>query len=86
MAENTLPGEPGRADADEADAAGQLNELRERRISAIEEVLVATGPRRWLLRWRFRRRLRTSTAECAWAGESWHDRRAQAMSEEYYQG
>lgn len=61
-----------------------LNELRERRISAIEEVLAAPGPTRWLLTWRFRRRLRASVRECAWAGETWHARRAQEMSEELY--
>jgi hypothetical protein len=61
-----------------------LDELRERRISAIEEVLAAPWQRRWLCAWRFRRRLRASVRECAWAGESWHDRRGQAMSEERY--
>jgi hypothetical protein len=62
----------------------ELAELRERRISALEEVLAAPWPRRWLIGWRFRRRLRASARECAWAGESWHDRRAQAMSEEWH--
>lgn len=62
----------------------ELSELRERRISAIEEVLAVPWPQRWLLAWRFRRGLRASVRECAWAGESWHDRRAQAMSEEHY--
>jgi hypothetical protein len=61
-----------------------LDELRERRISALEEVLAAPWQRRWLLAWRFRRRLRASVRACAWAGDSWHDRRGQAMSEERY--
>jgi hypothetical protein len=71
-------------DDDVAEVSGHLNELRERRISALEEVFASPWPRRWLLARRFRRRLRRSVAECAWAGESWHDRRAQAMSEEFY--
>jgi hypothetical protein len=62
----------------------RLNELRERRISEIEEVLATPWPRRWLLGWRWRQQVRRSARECAWAGEAWHDRRAQAMSEEFY--
>lgn len=66
------------------DVRDGLNELRERRIAAIEEVLAAPWPRRWLLAWGFRRRLRRSTRECAWAGRSWYERRAQETSEELY--
>lgn len=68
-----------------ADVRDRLNELRERRIAAIEEVLAASWPRRWLLGWGFRRRLRRSARESAWAGRSWYERRAQAMSEELYE-
>jgi hypothetical protein len=67
------------------DVRDRLNELREQRIAAIEEVLAAPWPRRWLVARGFRRRVRRSARESAWAGRSWYERRAQAMSEEFYE-
>lgn len=63
---------------------GRLNELREQRISAIEEIFAAPWPRRWFLAWRFGRELRRSARQYAWAGDSWHERRAHAMSDQFY--
>jgi hypothetical protein len=70
---------------DQADGTGWLNELREQRISAIEEVIAAGWPRRWLLAARLRRQLRASVRECHPAG-TWHERRAHAMTAEWIVG
>lgn len=69
----------------QADGIGCLNELREQRIAAIEEVIAAGWPRRWLLAARLRRHLRASIR----GGHStspWHEQRAQAMTAEWILG
>lgn len=68
---------------DPFDMMGHLNELREERISAVEEVIAARWPRRWLLSLRLRRQLRQSVRGYDWAGRSWHDRRAAWMTNEW---
>lgn len=68
---------------DPLDTIGHLNELREQRISAVEEVLAARWPRRWLLSLRLRRHLRQSVHGYDWAGRSWHNRRAAWMTNEW---
>jgi hypothetical protein len=75
------PVHSGGPDDDLHDLVGQLNELREQRISALEEVIAARWPRRWLLSLRLRRRLRQSTNAYRWAGRSWHNRRAAWMTD-----
>lgn len=69
----------------QADGTGGLNELRERRISAIEEVIAAPRPRRWLLAARLRRQLRESVHGGVSPG-TWHEQRAQAMTREWILG
>jgi hypothetical protein len=76
-----LPGET--PDDDPLDVIGHLNELREQRISALEEVIAARWPRRWLLSLRLRRHLRQSVRGYEWAGRSWHSRRAAWMTDEW---
>jgi hypothetical protein len=68
-----------------ADGTGWLNEFREQRISAIEEVIAARWPRRWLLAARLRRQLRASVSGCE-SGRTWHQQRAQAMTAEWILG
>jgi hypothetical protein len=74
----TIRLEPKRADSDldvpgdtneddPFDVIGHLNELREQRISALEEVIAARWPRRWLLSLRLRRHLRRSVRGYDWA-------------------
>jgi hypothetical protein len=75
---------PGRQDEDDAlDLLGHLNELREQRISALEEVMAAPWPHRWLLSLGLRRQLRRSVDSYGWAGRSWHDRRAAWMTDKW---
>jgi hypothetical protein len=74
------------ADLDrQADATGWLNELREQRTSAIEEVMAASWPRRWLLAARLRRRLRASVRGYHPTG-NWHEQRASTMTAEWLLG
>lgn len=77
----------GRTDEDDPlDVIGHLNELRERRISALEEVIAARWPNRWLLALRLRRGLRRSVHSNSRAGQSWHNRRAAWMTDEWLAG
>jgi hypothetical protein len=68
---------------DPLDVIGHLNELREKRISALEEVIAAKWPRRWILSLRLRRCLRRSVRDYGWAGPTWHARRAAWMTDEF---
>lgn len=68
---------------DRDDFVGHLNELREQRISALEEVLAARWPRRWLLALRLRKCVRNSVRGYEWAGSAWHERRAAWMTDEF---
>ena len=78
---------PGTAqEHDPLDVMGHLNELREERISTLEEVMAARWPRRWLLSRRLRRHLRGSVRGYDWAGRTWHNRRAAWMTDEWLAG
>jgi hypothetical protein len=80
---------PVHTDADQddpLDVIGHLNELREQRISALEEAIATPWPYRWLLSRRLRRRLRQSVRSYDWAGRSWHNRRAAWMTDEWLAG
>jgi hypothetical protein len=83
--DHDLPGD-AREEDDPLDVIGHLNELRERRISALEEVVAARWPRRWLLSLRMRRSLRQSVHSYGWTGQSWHNRRAAWMTGEWLAG
>jgi hypothetical protein len=58
----------------------ELDELLERRVAALEEV-VASGSVLTLLR--LRRRLRASVRPYVWAGASFWEQRSQAVSDEW---
>lgn len=66
--------------AAELTVTDELDELLERRVAALEEV-VASGSVLALLR--LRRRLRASVAPYTWTGPSFWDRRSQAVSDEW---
>lgn len=84
LAVEAVPVTPGgREEDDPLDVIGHLNELREQRISALEEVLAARWPRRWLLSLRLGRSLRQSVYSYGRAGQSWHNRRAAWMTSEW---
>jgi hypothetical protein len=58
----------------------EIDEVLELRVAAIEEVLAARGPRRWLLAARLGRVLRASVRHLGWVGPSFAARRAEAAS------
>jgi len=62
----------------------ELAELLERRVAAVEEVIAARWPRRWLLAARLRRQLRAATRDYGWAGPDFYSRRAQQVSDTYW--
>jgi hypothetical protein len=55
--------------------------MLEARVTALEEIIAASGPRAWMLRRRLRRQLRASVAGYDWAGGSWRDRRSEAAGD-----
>lgn len=63
------------------DFRDQMNELRSRRISALEQPLSARWPRRLLLRARLARAIRHGA--CTWAPGPWHAQREQYVFEEW---
>ena len=69
---------------DESEWTAEQEAILERRIAALEEVLAARWPRRWLLAARLRRDLRASVAGYEWAG-GWYERRLEAVSVEMSQ-
>lgn len=62
-----------------------LAELLERRVCALEEIMAARWPRRWLLSARLRKQLREAVSGYGWAGEDFWSRRAQQVSDTYWQ-
>ena len=58
------------------------DEMLERRIAALEEIVAARWPRRILVRRRLARDLRASVRHYSWAGPEWFWRRAQAAGDE----
>jgi hypothetical protein len=58
----------------------RLNDVRENRISALEEVIAARWPRSALVKRRLRRRLRQIDHNYSWAGPSFASRQAEAMT------
>lgn len=56
------------------------DEVLTARVSALEEVLAARWPHRWLLAARLRRRLRASVRRLGYAGPTFADRRAERAS------
>lgn len=67
--------------AEESRMNDELYEILEKRVAAMEE-LIATCSVRNLLR--LRRRLRDSVKGYGWAGPTWWDQRAQAVSDEWH--
>jgi hypothetical protein len=63
----------------ESDFNDRCEELLEARVSAIEEVIAARWPRRWLLAGRLRRSLRASVRHLGYAGP-FADRRIETAS------
>jgi hypothetical protein len=55
--------------------------MLEARVTALEEIIAAPWPRRWLLRRCLRRVLRQSVAGYDWPGASWADRRSEAAGD-----
>lgn len=60
----------------------RYEELREERISALEEIIAARWPRSVLVKYRLRRRLRAFDQNFAWAGHRFAERQAEAMTHE----
>ena len=61
------------------DIDDRFDEVRENRISALEEVLAARWPRSVLVKRRARRRLRQIDHDYSWAGRGFASRQAEAM-------
>lgn len=64
-----------------SDWQDQMNELRARRICALEQALSARWPRRLFLRARLARAIRHGA--CTWVGGPWHAQREQYVFEEW---
>jgi hypothetical protein len=65
--------------AQQHDMDDRFDEVRESRISALEEVIAARWPRSVLVKRRLRRRLRDIDRDYSWAGEGFASRQAEAM-------
>lgn len=61
--------------------AMRQDEMLERRIALLEEIVAARWPRRIHLRHRLARDLRASVARYRWVGPDWADRRGQAIGD-----
>ncbi len=61
------------------DIDDRFDEVRENRISALEEVIAARWPRSVLVKHRLRRRLRQIDHDYSWAGQRFASRQAEAM-------
>jgi hypothetical protein len=65
--------------AQQHDMDDRFDEVRESRISALEEVIAARWPRSVLVKRRLRRRLRDIDRDYSWAGQGFASRQAEAM-------
>jgi len=75
-------GQLGRDMAEGFEWSMQMHQETDARVTAIEEVIAARWPRRWLLAVRLRRQLAASVASYGdWAGEAWADKRSQAVGD-----
>jgi hypothetical protein len=64
------------------DIDDRFEEVRENRISALEEVTAARWPRSMSVKRRLRRRLRQIDHDYSWAGQGFASRQAEAMTYE----